>query len=233
LEICTIYETNLFGDKYCGLLLVYRLISFIIISWLVYEDVKIKHGLHYEKYTVWGEVSTLAVLFLLTLCSFEKYTKLQYKEGGKKVSLDNSFLHRITAFLFQWAILCESTLTFLFWAYLWGIMTDTAHMTSKQIKEKLYYDIYLDVSNYNHIIPLALLLVESLINNIPFWWRHYVLVFGINLIYLLFQYTYCQYTKKVVYPTIDWNHDAYHSLLKTLSTSIVTFAFFLLMRLIT
>jgi hypothetical protein len=88
-----------------------------------------KHGLHYEKYTVWGEISTLAVLFLLTLCSFEKYTKQQYKEGGKKVCLDSTILHRTTAFLFQWAVLCELTLTFLFWAYLWGIMTDTAHMT--------------------------------------------------------------------------------------------------------
>lgn len=129
IEICTIYETNLFNGKWCSLLLVYRLISLSILSWLVYEDIKIKHGLHYEKYTVWGEISTLVVFFLLVLCSLEKYTKQQYKEGGQRVSLDSTYLHRTTAFLFQWAVLCEFTLTFLFWSYLWGIMTDVAHMS--------------------------------------------------------------------------------------------------------
>jgi hypothetical protein len=37
-------------------------------------------------------------------------------------------------------------------------------------------------------------------------------------------------TNSVVYEGIDWNHDAVHSLIKALSTSIVTFSFFLMIK---
>jgi hypothetical protein len=77
------HETNFFSDSGSTLLLIYRLIAFSIISWLVYEDIKMKHGLHYEKYTVWGEISTLVVLFLLCLCTLEKITKQLNKESGR------------------------------------------------------------------------------------------------------------------------------------------------------
>ena len=72
LEICTIHETNMFG--LLGLI-AFRFTGFSVMAWLVYMDIKLKHGLHYEKYTVWGEVSTLIVFGLLTLCSVEKYIK--------------------------------------------------------------------------------------------------------------------------------------------------------------
>jgi len=202
-------------------------------AWLVHEDIRIKHGLHYQKYTVWGEISTLVVFFLLTLCSLEKYAKQINKENGQVVKLDNTWLYKSTAFLFQWAILCEATLTLLFWVYLWVIATDTAHMSNDQIWDKLRYDLLEDTENFNHSIPLALLLVELMINNIPFYWNHYCIVFMINVFYLMFQFCYCQITKEVVYPGIDWNNDAYKSLLKSLSTSIVTFSFFIGMRLFT
>ena len=202
-------------------------------AWLVHEDIRIKHGLHYQKYTVWGEISTLVVFFLLTLCSLEKYAKQINKENGQIVKLDNTWLYKSTAFLFQWAILCEATLTLLFWVYLWVIATDTAHMSNDQIWDKLRYDLFEDTENFNHSIPLALLLVELMINNIPFYWNHYCIVFMINVFYLMFQFCYCQITKEVVYPGIDWNNDAYKSLLKSLSTSIVTFSFFIGMRVFT
>lgn len=149
------------------------------------------------------------------------------------IKLDNSWLYKSTAFLFQWAILCEATLTLLFWVYLWVIATDTAHMSNDQIWDKLRYDLFEDTENFNHSIPLALLLVELMINNIPFYWNHYCIVFMINVFYLMFQFFYCQITKEVVYPGIDWNNDAYKSLLKSLSTSIVTFSFFIGMRVFT
>lgn len=72
LEICTIHDTNILGLT--GLM-IFRFACFAIMAWLVYTDVKLKHGLHYEKYTVWGEISTLIVFGLLSMCSVEKYIK--------------------------------------------------------------------------------------------------------------------------------------------------------------
>lgn len=71
-EILTIYDTNIFSNE--GLM-IFRATAFSIMTWLIYEDVKLKHGLHYEKYTVWGEISTLITFGLLTMCSVEKYIK--------------------------------------------------------------------------------------------------------------------------------------------------------------
>jgi hypothetical protein len=52
----------------------------------------------------------------------------------------------------------------------------------------------------------------------------------INVFYLFFQYNYCLVTKEVIYKGIDWNNDAFASLCKALSTSIVTFSFFLMIK---
>jgi hypothetical protein len=59
-------------------------------------------------------------------------------------------------------------LTLLFWGYNWGILTDVSSMSKKEIYEKLYYDVVLDVENYNHVIPITLLSLEFLVNNIEF-----------------------------------------------------------------
>lgn len=168
-EILTIYDTNITNTP---LLIAFRLVSFGIISWLVYVDVKLKNGLHYEKYTVWGEISTLATFFLLTLCSFEKYIKeIQYKEASKAAKknlniLDGGAFYKITAILFEWSLLCELTLTLLFWTYLYAIATDTSRMSRGDIVDKINYDVFHDVGNYNHSVPVALLLVEYFVNNI-------------------------------------------------------------------
>jgi hypothetical protein len=63
-------------------------------------------------------------------------------------------------------MLSELTLTLLFWLYLWFCATDYNSMSRQQIKEKLYYDVFEDVDNYNHSLPLVLLMVEFLVNNI-------------------------------------------------------------------
>lgn len=234
LEICTIHETN-FLKLEC--LIVFRFVCFMIMAWLCYTDVKLKHGLNYQKYTVWGEFSTLLSFFLLTLCSIEKYIKnLQFEsnpaatKAGSSQLLENGILYKVSAFMFEWAFLCELTLTLLFWVYLWVICTDMTNMSWPQFFEKLNYDLLEDVENYNHSLPVVLLALEFWVNNIPFTWCHYGCVFMINVFYLFFQYNYCLITKEVVYKGIDWNEDAFGSLLKALSTSIVTFTFFLMIK---
>jgi len=103
-------------------------------------------------------------------------------------------------------------------------------MSRDQIYAKLNYDLFEDVENYNHSLPLVLLLLEFCVNNIPFQWFHFFLVILINTSYLFFQYNYCLITKEVVYQGIDWNNDAFTSLLKALSTTIVTFVFFIMIK---
>ena len=169
-EICTIHETNFL--KLEGLI-AFRITCFAIMAWLCYNDVKLKHGLHYEKYTVWGEISTLICFFLLTMCSIEKYIKnMQYvanpaaTRAGSSQLLDNGTLSKVSSFMFQWAFLCELTLTLLFWIYLWVICTDMTNMSWETFFDKLNYDLFYDVENYNHSVPVALLMLEFLINNI-------------------------------------------------------------------
>ena len=234
LEICTIHETNIFKQE--GLI-AFRFTCFSIMAWLCYTDVKLKHGLHYEKYTVWGEISTLISFFLLTLCSIEKYIKnMQYvanpaaTRAGSAQLLENGTLSKLTAFIFEWAFLCELTLTLLFWIYLWFICSDISSMSWEVFFDKLHYDLLLDTENYNHSLPVVLLMMEFCVNNIPFTWCHYGCVFFINVFYLFFQYNYCLITKEVIYQGIDWNNDALASLCKALSASIVTFFFFLIVK---
>ena len=99
-------------------------------------------------------------------------------------------------------------------------------MSRQQIKEKLYYDLVLDVDNYNHSVPLLLLLAEFCINNIQFTLRHLLVHILVNFSYLFFQYNYCLITKEVVYVGIDWNSDPINSAMKGLATIIITLAFY-------
>ena len=62
-----------------------------------------KHGLHYEKYTVWGEVSTLIAFALLTQCSVEKYLAesiFKYNSGSIRCLFGNVTLAKRASFMF-------------------------------------------------------------------------------------------------------------------------------------
>ena len=63
-------------------------------------------------------------------------------------------------------MLSELTITLLFWLNLWVCDTDINSMSRQQIKEKLYYDLFEDVENYNHSLPIVLLIMEFVVNNI-------------------------------------------------------------------
>ena len=102
------------------------------------------------------------------MCSYQKYSQeIAFKNGGI-VRFQNNWVYKLTSFAFEWALVTEITLTTLFWIYLYGFLTPTHEMTSQQIKEKLYFDIIVDLENYNHWVPLLLLMIESCFNNIPF-----------------------------------------------------------------
>ena len=98
-------------------------------------------------------------------------------------------------------------IVFVFWFYLFVFLTDVAHMTSGQLLHKIYYDLFQDVGNYDHSLPCALLLVEYFMNNIEFTWTQFAVSFGVHLVYIVFQGTYCITHKVVVYPGIDWNNN--------------------------
>ena len=159
-------------------------------GWLVITDIKMKHGLHYEKYTVWGEVSTLVAFALLTQCAVEKFLAESIFKYNKSDSIrclfGNIGLAKRASFMFQWAFLCESCLTLLFWVYNWGILTDVSKMSQKEIYEKLYYDVVLDIENYNHVIPITLLSLEFLVNNIDFSVCQLLITIFLNVVYIIF-----------------------------------------------
>ena len=57
-------------------------------------------------------------------------------------------------------------------------------MSTEQFERKLIYDLFLDIENYNHSLPLLLLSIEFMINNIPFEWNHFIVIFIVNQVYL-------------------------------------------------
>ena len=89
------------------------------------------------------------------------------------------YLDSFTAWMFQWSLISELTIAFCFWVWLWVFGTDVSKLTSEQVKNKLIFDLFKDVENYDHSLPLALLLVEYSINNIPFTWFHWLSIISL------------------------------------------------------
>lgn len=124
----TIYDTNIFNYSGAVYLIILRSAFLGVVAWVVSEDLRARHSLHLEKYTVWGELSTLACLFLLVLCSIQKYVRELYydqQQYSEHNSLTNKPLHiqyttvlyKSTSMLFQFSLLGELSLTLLFWFY--------------------------------------------------------------------------------------------------------------------
>jgi hypothetical protein len=110
---------------------------------------------------------------------------------------------------------------------MWCIATDPSHMTKKEILSKIWYDLVQDLGNYDHSVPLILLIIEFFINNIPFTYSVFVLTECFLVIYVIFQWVYCSITHKSVYPGLDWNKDFTNTLLKGMSTTVCAALYFL------
>ena len=110
------------------------------------------------------------------------------------------------------------------------ICTDVSKLSYQDIYEKLYYDIFLDKENYNHVIPITLLSLEFLVNNIDFTWSHLLITILLNILYIVFQYFYCVKTHKVIYQGIDWNEDAKGSAIKCFAACMITIPFFFMVK---
>jgi hypothetical protein len=92
-----------FRDSKVERLVCLRGLCLSIMIWLMFEEFKYKGYPHISKYTVWGEISTLAVFVLLFFCSIIKYKKHKYGYVvlEKSIFLDiNSSLYKYTSLLF-------------------------------------------------------------------------------------------------------------------------------------
>lgn len=69
---CVIDTSNIIDGK---VLVLYRLILFTFSVWIVTMDHHRTQGLNWQKYTIWGEVSTCISLFLLLTCAILKFAK--------------------------------------------------------------------------------------------------------------------------------------------------------------
>jgi hypothetical protein len=166
-----------------SLLILFRVILFTYSVWIVVIDHERTNGLNYQKYTIWGELSTCISLFLLLVCSILKFAKDVLRIDSQLDKIENS-LYKWTTFFYQWALLCELTLCFLFWAWIWCLKTDVNIMTWEQIGIKIHWDLIGDIGNYNHSVPLLLLLIDFPVNNIIFSRKILYVAFVINTLYI-------------------------------------------------
>ena len=167
-----------------SLLILFRITLFSYSIWLLCKDYQRASGLRFEKYTTWGEISTVIALFLLLVTAVFNHAKTVLKMDQPFDAFETK-LYKATAFFYQWALLCELTLTFLFWAWIYGLKTDVHHMTWKDIIGKIHYDLCDDADNYNHSIPLLLLMIEFPVNNIVFTKKFLIVAMVINTVYIL------------------------------------------------
>ena len=123
---------------------------------------------------------------LLFLCSIEKWHKhLKYDENEQSSS-NSSYLFKSTSVLYQVALISELVLCTYFWVWMWCIATDPSHMTKKEILSKIWYDLVQDLGNYDHSVPLILLIIEFFINNIPFTYSVFLLTECFLVVYVIF-----------------------------------------------
>ena len=121
----------------------------------------------------------------------------------------------------------------IFWIYLWTMATDTSVMSHDEIIKKIIYDVFIDIGNYEHTLPVFLLLIEFFINNIIFCWTHFFICLMIQFGYTVFQISYCLITKTTVYETIDWNKNFGDAFMKSFISTFVMTCWFLIIYVMT
>lgn len=83
--------------------------------------------------------------------------------------------------------------------------TDVSKLSGEQVRDKLVFDLFKDVENFDHSLPLALLLIEYGINNIPFTWICWFITVSIQFGYVMFQWFYSvKILHRPVYESVDW-----------------------------
>lgn len=100
-------------------------------------------------------------------------------------------------------------------------------MSWKDIIGKIHYDLVDDTANYNHSVPLLLLLIEFPVNNIVFTRKMLSIAFVINTVYILVNYAYCMTKKVEVYDCLDWVNHPINSFVGAELCQIVTLLFYL------
>mmetsp|Transcript_16048 Transcript_16048/g.27063 ORF Transcript_16048/g.27063 Transcript_16048/m.27063 type:complete len:173 (-) Transcript_16048:71-589(-) len=120
----------------------------------------------------------------------------------------------------------ELIITFCFWLYLLFFATDLTKMSRDQIKHKIWFDLIQDVENYDHSVPVFLLLVEYALNNIPYSLRFFLIpITSIDCFYIVFQSTYCLTLNRQVYNGVDWVNDPQTAFRRSVYPIGVSFVF--------
>lgn len=94
----------------------------------------------------------------------------------------------------------------------------------------MYFDIVVDKENYNHWLPLTLMIIEYGINNIPFSWRHIAVIAIFNQVYVVVNMSYCLHYQVIIYSGVDWMNNPKNALFKGEAECFVLFVFFLVMK---
>lgn len=157
--------------------------------------------------------------------------------GGKDELLDkiiyfqkDMWYYRITAIFFQWAVLSELVIVHCFWIYLYLYEANLQSLPIRDIKQKLYFDMIVDVFNYDHSLPMLLLIIEYFVNNIPFQWSVLPLVLLGDYLYIAFQCIYCITHNETIYFFVDWTNHFWRSLAVMQLLPLHTVVFFLVIR---
>ena len=93
---CVLETSNIFNGS---ILILFRVILFTYSVWIVAADYERTNGLNYQKYTIWGEVSTCVALFLLLTTSSLKFAKDVLRIESELDKAENH-LYKWTAFFY-------------------------------------------------------------------------------------------------------------------------------------
>ena len=92
--------------------------------------------------------------------------------------------------------------------------------------DKIIFDCFKDITNYDHSVPLIIMLIEYCINNVPFLWLHWVTIALVQYSYILFQWFYSvNIEHKLTYDFMDWYNHPLTAMGIGCSSLVISFVF--------
>lgn len=161
--------------------------------------------------TNWGFWCTLFTFALGVYISFSSTYKRESAEDYNYNKWTVAWKHWVL--LFEGTLLIEILITLFFWIMLWPILKHKKMIT--EATPEFFLEVVLA-----HTMPLALLLIEWMMNAAPFAKRHIVIFLTIGISYLILNIIITFSRDKPVYPVFKWTNTA--SYVTAVATVIAT-----------
>jgi len=172
----------------------------------------------FEYLTIWGMFMTTISVVLSMFESKDKKTEPYYLVSANGMTSRKFFsLWKWNIFMFELALSLEIVIAPYFWAFLWSAWDNSKTTEIETLNLSLC-----------HSVSITILLLEFwLINAVPVLMRHFSVILGIIVLYMIENMAVTLSTGKAVYPGITW--DSTSGILMPIGVFVICFIFYALL----